>query len=113
LSKEQTFDEGIKLLVEMHGLLHDSGASNNGADTMYDSLWRGLKEETCKIIFSKATSIAWNIWHITRIEDIVANMLIGNTDEVLNILAKLNITVRDTGNAMDRREIDFFDKNTK
>jgi hypothetical protein len=113
LSKEQTFDEGIKLLVEMHGLLHDSGAGNNGTDTMYDSLWRGLKGETCKIISGKATSIAWNIWHITRIEDIVSNMLIGNTDEVLNdeILAKLNITIRDTGNAMDRREIDFFDKN--
>jgi hypothetical protein len=84
LSKERTFDKGITLLAEMHSFLHDKKVSKNGNDTIYNLLWDKLKEETCKIISNKETSIIWNIWHITRIEDIVVNILIGNTDEVLN-----------------------------
>jgi hypothetical protein len=112
LSKEQTFDKGIKLLIEMHGLLHDKKVYKNTEDTIYNCLWNRLKEETCKIISNKETSIIWNIWHITRIEDIVANILIGNTDEVLSddIQTKLNINIKDTGNAMDYKEIDLLNK---
>jgi hypothetical protein len=112
LSKGQTFDDGIKLLLEMHGLLHDKKIYNN-MDTFYNKLWENLNEETCKIISNKETSILWNIWHITRIEDIVANDIIGNKDEILNdeIQAKLNIEIKDTGNAMNYNEIEFLNKN--
>jgi hypothetical protein len=61
LSKEQTFDNGIKLLLEMHGLLHDKKISNNNIETIYNKLWENLNEETCKIISKKETSILWNI----------------------------------------------------
>jgi hypothetical protein len=113
LSKEQTFDNGIKLLIEMHGLLHDRKISGNNIETFYDILWENLKEETCKLISKKETSIIWNIWHITRIEDIVANDIIGDNDEILNteIQTKLNIKTKDTGNAMTYDEIDFMNKN--
>jgi hypothetical protein len=113
LSKEQTFDQGINLLMEMHGLLHDKKVYKYTNDTIYDMLWNNLKEWTCKIISNKETSIIWNIWHITRIEDIVVNILIGNTDEVLNneIQTKLNINIKDTGNAMGYNEIEFLNKN--
>jgi hypothetical protein len=113
LSKEQTFDEGINLLMEMHGLLHDKEVYKNTINTIYNILWDNLKEETCKIISNKKTSIIWNIWHITRIEDIVVNILIGNTDEVLNdneLVRKLNINIKDTGNAMDYKEIELLNK---
>lgn len=52
-------------------------------------------------------TIAWNIWHITRIEDITMNLLVGNCDQVLDEawLKKLNIGVKDTGNAMSDEEI--------
>jgi hypothetical protein len=111
LSKEQTFDQGIISLMEMHGLLHDKKVYKNANDTIYNTLWNNLKEETCKIISNKETSIIWNIWHITRIEDIVANILIGNADEVFNNYIQLNINIRDTGNAMDYNEIEFLNKN--
>jgi hypothetical protein len=113
LSKEQTFSDGIKLLLEMHGLLHDKKVCNNNVETFYNNLWENLNEETCKIISNKETSILWNIWHITRIEDIVSNDIIGNKDEILNteMQIKLNIKTKDTGNAMNYEEIDFFDKN--
>jgi len=113
LSKEETFNEGIKLLLDMHSILHDKKVYNNKEDTIYNVLWKNLPNETCKIITSKETSILWDIWHITRIEDIVANILIGNTEEVLNaeIQEKLKIKIRDTGNAMSKEEIELFTKN--
>ncbi|MDR0474273.1 MAG: hypothetical protein LBH43_11455 [Treponema sp.] len=73
------------------------------------------KEETCKIISNKETSISWNIWHITRIEDIIGNILINNRGTIFNddIQKKLNIEIKDTGNAMTYKEIDDFSNSIK
>ena len=113
LSKEETFETGIKLLLDMHSILHDKKVYNSKEDTIYNKLWENLKDETCKIITGKETSILWDIWHITRIEDIVANTLIGDTEEVLTneMQQKLNIKTRDTGNAMSKEEIELLNKN--
>jgi hypothetical protein len=113
LSKGETFDDGIKLLLDMHNILHDKKVYNSKEETIYNKLWENLKDETCKIITSKETSILWDIWHITRIEDIVANIIIGNTEEVLNdeIQEKLNIKIKDTGNAMSKDEIELLNEN--
>jgi hypothetical protein len=113
LSREETFDDGIKLLLDMHSILHDKKVYKSKEDTIYNRLWENLKSETCKTITKKETSILWDIWHITRIEDIVANIIIGNSEEVLNdeIQKKLNIEARDTGNAMSKDEIELLNKN--
>jgi hypothetical protein len=113
LLKEQTFDDGIKLLLEMHSLLHDKKIGIDNRETFYNNLWENLNEETCRIISNKETSILWNIWHITRIEDIVVNDIIGNKDEILDneIQVKLNIKIKDTGNAMDYKGIEYLNKN--
>ena len=110
LSKEETFDSGIKLLLEMHSILHDKKVYKSKDETIYNILWENLKEETCKIISSKETSILWNIWHIARIEDIAGNILINNGETVFNkdIQTKLNIRIKDTGNAMSYKEIENF-----
>jgi hypothetical protein len=113
LSKEETFDNGIKLLLDMHSILHDKKVYKSSEDTIYNKLWVNLKDETCKIITKKETSILWDIWHITRIEDIIANIVIGNSEEVLNdeMQKKLNIKTKDTGNAMNKEEIELLNKN--
>jgi hypothetical protein len=56
----------------------------------------------------------WNIWHITRIEDIVSNILIGNKETIFNkeVQTKLDINIKDTGNAMTYSEIESLNKNT-
>jgi hypothetical protein len=36
LSKEETFDDGIRLLMEMHGLLHDKKVYKNNDETLYN-----------------------------------------------------------------------------
>jgi hypothetical protein len=97
----------------MHSLLHDKKVYKTDTVTFYDDLWENLNEETCKVISNKETSILWNIWHITRIEDIVSNILIGNKETIFNkeIQSKLNIKITDTGNAMSYSDIELFNKN--
>ena len=112
LPNQETFSRGIELLLEMHSLLHEKKVYKAAGETYTDNLWKDMKDETCKIISNKETSILWNIWHITRIEDLVSNILIGGKDPVFNneIQAKLNIKIKDTGNAMTCSEIESFNK---
>ncbi|MCL2833731.1 MAG: hypothetical protein FWD78_11225 [Treponema sp.] len=110
LPKEETFAAGRELLLEMHSLLHDQNVYKTGQETYTDNLWNNLRDETCKIITAKETSIIWDIWHIARIEDLVSNILIGNRETIFNseIQDKLNIKIADTGNAMTCPEIESF-----
>jgi hypothetical protein len=112
LSNQKTFIKGKNLLLEMHSLLHEKRVYKTNVRTFYDNLWENLNDETCKIISSKETSILWNIWHITRIEDIISNILIANKETVFNkeIQSKLNIKITDTGNAMTYSDIELFNK---
>ena len=51
-------------------------------------------------------TIAWNFWHITRIEDMVVSRLIYHREEVFEEWQeRLNVLYRDTGNAMTDEEI--------
>ncbi|MDR2941420.1 MAG: hypothetical protein LBV17_02380 [Treponema sp.] len=113
LPNQKTFVKGIKLLLEMHSMLHDKKVYKITSETCYNDLWEDMKEETCKIISNKETSVLWNIWHITRIEDIVSNMLIGNKETIFNkeLQTKLGVKIKDTGNAMTYSEIELLNKN--
>ena len=113
LSDQKTFAKGKSLLSEMHSLLHDKKVYNIETETIYDSLWDNLKEDACRIISDRETSILWDIWHITRIEDLISNILIGNKDTIFNkeIHEKLNIQIKDTGNAMTYSDIESLNKN--
>ena len=113
LSEQKTFAKGKSLLSEMHSLLHDKKVYNTDTETFYDSLWDNLKEDTCGIISDKETSILWNIWHITRIEDLISNITMGNKETIFNkeIQRKLNIGIEDTGNAMAYSDIESLNKN--
>lgn len=113
LQNKETFTQGISLLLEMHQSLHDKKVYKSPSETYFNNLWENLEEKTCKIISKKETSILWNIWHITRIEDIVSNILIKNEETIFNdgIQDKLNIKNKDTGNAMTYQEIEIFNKN--
>jgi hypothetical protein len=112
LSDQKFFIDGKKVLLEMHSLLHDKKVYKTNGETIYDNLWENINEETCKVISSKDTSILWNIWHITRIEDLISNIIMGDKETIFNeeIQTKLNINISDTGNAMTYSEIESFNK---
>jgi len=110
LAKDETFAEGLALCAAMHRNLHDLGAA--GTDTIYRRLLAGLPRDAMLIRpAGRFASIAWNLWHITRIEDAVANLLIGDGVQVLDAawLAALNSPVTDTGNAFGEADVDAFD----
>jgi hypothetical protein len=103
------FQEAIPLCLELHAMVHTSEMSGTGAKTFEDQLWDGLAETTFRTMpGAKDVTIAWNLWHLTRIEDVTMNLLIAGEPQVFNTgnwLEKLNVTVRDTGNAMTDAEI--------
>ncbi|MBT4311329.1 MAG: DinB family protein, partial [Anaerolineae bacterium] len=56
-------------------------------------------------------SIVWCIWHIARIEDVTMNLLVANTEQILEEgqwLAKMNANIQHTANAMSVDEISEF-----
>ncbi|MCH3916086.1 MAG: DinB family protein [Spirochaetia bacterium] len=111
LSKPQTFADAISLCLEMHNQVH--GISDNGSPTIYKNL---ITDLTAEMITYRpendSRSIAWNLWHITRIEDAVSNILIDDSKQVLNSewLDRMQIDVTDTGNAFTKENVDEFDQ---
>ena len=79
LAKPERFDEAMRLCLELHGSVHSSSVSGADSPTLFDEIWQGLTRKTFETMpTAKDVTIAWNIWHITRIEDITANILIAD-----------------------------------
>jgi hypothetical protein len=99
------------LALEIHSITHTSKVSSSGTPTFCDDLLDGLANEDYSVMpTEKDETIAWHLWHIARIEDLTSNLLIAEQSQVFNEewMTRLNVTVRDTGNAMtDMQIIDF------
>ncbi|MBB6214069.1 hypothetical protein HNQ80_000138 [Anaerosolibacter carboniphilus] len=109
--KEGQIEEAKTLLHTLHSAVHSSEIYETQDSSYMDEIWEDLNEKAFRTMPSiKDVTIAWNIWHITRIEDITANLLIADTEQILNDewLEKLNTLVKDTGNAMSDEEIISF-----
>ncbi len=107
--KADKFPEAIHLCLEQHAMVHTSDMSQSNVVTLEDELWEGLHKDTfCTMPTIKDETIAWSLWHITRIEDITMNILVANETQIIykgNWLEKLGVTVCDTGNSMTDEEI--------
>lgn len=107
--KVDKFPEAIHLCLEQHAMVHTSEMSQSNIVTLEDELWEGLHKNTfCTMPTIKDETIAWSLWHITRIEDITMNILVANETQIIykgNWLEKLGVTVCDTGNSMTDEEI--------
>lgn len=113
LKNKSRFDEAKPICIEMHSFLHSSN-TNTSSLTLMDEVWKNLSPEVCYIMpTTKDVTIAWNIWHITRIEDLTVNILLKDSSQILSEewLKKLQISVKDTGNAMTDEEIIDLSRN--
>lgn len=107
------FDEAKSLFIDMHSSVHFAEMSGRKEATLIDQLWDSLQKNEFAIMpTEKDVTIAWDIWHITRIEDLTINILVNESDQVLNDewLARLHTYVTDTANAMSDDEIMDFSK---
>jgi len=113
ITKSDKFDEAIKLCLSQHSMVHTSEMSQTDVVTFEDELWDGLNEVAFRTMPTEKdeATIAWCLWHSTRIEDITMNILVADDTQVIdsnNWLKRMNVRVCDTGNAMTNREIVDF-----
>lgn len=113
--KQDKIEESVRLCLELHLMVHSSNMSGIDKKTFEDALWEGLDENTFRTSTNeKGRTIAYGIWHSTRIEDITMNILVAGSEQVFNIgdwKEKINSKIVDTGNAMTEEDIMEFSKN--
>ncbi len=112
IRSKQNFESALELALQMHTKVHfKSMLPESEIETFWDGIWNGLTDEQLSVQpTSKDNTIVWCLWHITRIEDIVSNILIHEGSQVFDDLWKvaLNMSVTDTGNAMNNTEMIAF-----
>lgn len=109
--KQDHFEEAKQLLLKMHSFVHSSSVHEITDITFMDEIWKDLSDKAFRTMPTiKDDTIAWHIWHITRIEDLTANYLIANQTQVFDETwaERLHTVTKDTGNAMSDPEIISF-----
>ena len=110
LKKRETFDNGIKALLRLRGEL---------SEVLSEFKTELHTEDFSAIPFINADgyhskTIAYSIWHIARIEDIVANTLITGNDQVFftgGFAERTGSPIITTGNELVKQQIaDFSEK---
>ena len=107
IKKKDTYEDGIGTLFDLRNRLMETLISFN------DELCR---EDFDAIPFINADgyhskTIAYSIWHIFRIEDIVAHTLINEDEQVFfadNYQERINSSIITTGNELVKQQIADF-----
>ena len=109
IKKEVTFDDGIKRLLDLRQVLFDE---------LYHLKSELNREEFNAIPFMNANgyhnkTIAYSIWHIFRIEDIVAHSLIKQDEQIFfsgDFQKHIGSPIITTGNELQKEQISEFSK---
>ena len=109
IKKADTFDQGKDVLF---------GLRNDLMDTLLSFKKELNREDFDAMPFMNADgyhskNIAYSIWHIFRIEDIVAHTLIKGDEEVLfsgNYMSRIKSSLITTGNELVKEQISDFTK---
>lgn len=107
LKKADTFSDGIDTLINLRKNLMD--VIMQFRNELSDADFSAMPFINAKGYHSK--SIAYSLWHIFRIEDIVANTLIAEKEQVFfreNYLERTNSPIITTGNELTSEEIRTF-----
>lgn len=107
LRKESSFSDGIDTLLTLRQSLMDELFSMKRALSRDD--FNAMPYPNAKGYHSK--TIAYSIWHIFRIEDIVTHGLIQNDSEVFEAYqSKIRAPIITTGNELVGQQIEVFSK---
>src|SRR3954447_9824793 len=110
-----------QLYLADHARIHAATTSTEaefalaGGFTMQDDTLKRLEETDLRASPDGLCSIVWHIWHMTRIEDVVVNLMVRGTSEVLDHvgdddswLARLGVDVRLVGTGDTDEEVRAF-----
>lgn len=110
IKKQNSFADGIDILLELRAILMDEIMRFKKDLSRED--FNAIPYINAKGYHSK--TIAYSLWHIFRIEDIVCHTLIQNDDEVLfagDYQKKIGFPIITTGNEFVKQQIaDFSSK---
>jgi hypothetical protein len=102
-------DRAIELFLNQHAMLHSAKVARTNLPSFEDELLRDMRDQEVRQIPEGGEhSIAWILFHLTRIEDITMNMLIAGTDQLFtqgNWASQLRVAVFHSANQMDRSSI--------
>ena len=88
--------------LELHGILHAKQVAPESPWSYEDLLLEDLDEEHYRTIpEGQEHSVIWIIWHLSRIEDLTMNLLVGGRNQVFESgdwLEKTKSPIRHTGN---------------
>ena len=109
IRKADTFEEGREVLFALRDDL---------MDTLFSMRTELKREDFDSMPFMNADgyhskNIAYSIWHIFRIEDIVAHTLVNGDEEILfsgNYQSRINSPLISTGNELVKEQISDFTK---
>ena len=109
MNKKSSFKDGINKLIELRTLLF-----NEWERAMKDLSIEGYSTQPFKNRDGyDSKTIAYSIFHVFRIEDIVLNTLINNRQQIFNrdnYQKKMNAMINTTGNELIRESISSFSK---
>lgn len=91
-----------EIFLSQHAMVHSARMAPS-LWSFEDEVWTGTPDEILRRVPSgEEHSMAWCLWHIARIEDVVLNRLIAGRSQVFERgwQAKLGVADCDTGNAM-------------
>lgn len=109
ISKQQTFDDGIKLLLELRENLFFQ-ITQIVNDYPVEVFWK-MPYKNAKGYHN--LTLAFSIWHIFRIEDIVVHSLILNDKQIFfsgDWQEKIGSKIITTGNELQSDEVEAFSK---
>lgn len=100
-----------------HAALHTASADWPDVWSYEDALLDGLPEVAFRVIpKGQAHSIAWVLWHATRIEDAAMNLVVGGRPQVLlsgDWPKRLGVQARDSGNEWRPGEIETLSRSVE
>lgn len=99
----------LDTFLVQHAMVHSAKMSGSKIFSFEDEILNGLPDEQFRKIAPRSNhSIAWIIWHISRIEDVVMNLLIAGTSQVLldnDWHERIGGEVMHTGNGISAKEV--------
>lgn len=112
-----------ELTLEVHAMVHPAEISGREEKTVADLVMDYVSDGHQNVPTNRMNSgvdltyagtdivpMAWHLWHIYRIEDLVSNLLIAGKKQVFNAdwQKRIGASITDTGNALDSDEAKKF-----
>lgn len=102
LTKGDDAHQAIRIFLALHSQLHSRQVSSQNLWSYEDYLLEGLGEAQMREIpQGQEHSIAWILWHLTRVEDLTMNLLVAGREQVFEKEAwqvKIGSPLKHTGN---------------